>query len=53
MALQRGDAKRVWRAGLDDSHRSMRDDFEVSTPEIAALVPAIRAAAGRRRSAHG
>lgn len=36
-ALQRGDAKRFGEL-MNDSHRSMRDDFEVSTPEIDALV---------------
>jgi galactokinase len=36
-ALQRGDAKRFGEL-MNESHRSMRDDFEVSTPEIDALV---------------
>ena len=36
-ALHRGDAKRFGEL-MNDSHRSMRDDFEVSTPEIDALV---------------
>jgi galactokinase len=36
-ALQRGAAKRFGEL-MNDSHRSMRDDFEVSTPEIDALV---------------
>ena len=36
-ALQRGDAKRFGEL-MNDSHRSMRDDFEVSTPDIDALV---------------
>ena len=36
-ALQRGDAKRFGEL-MNASHRSMRDDFEVSTPEIDRLV---------------
>ena len=35
--LHRGDAKRFGEL-MNDSHRSMRDDFEVSTREIDALV---------------
>ena len=35
--MQRGDAKRFGEL-MNDSHRSMRDDFEVSTPDIDALV---------------
>jgi galactokinase len=31
---------------LDESHRSLRDDFEVSTPEIDALVLALRGEEG-------
>jgi galactokinase len=40
-ALRRGDAKRFGEL-MNDSHRSMRDDFEVSTPEIDALVAIAR-----------
>jgi len=36
-ALQHGDARRFGEL-MNASHRSMRDDFEVSTPEIDALV---------------
>ena len=36
-ALKRGDATRFGEL-MNDSHRSMRDDFEVSTAEIDALV---------------
>lgn len=31
---------------LDDGHRSLRDDFEVSTPVVDALVEAVRATPG-------
>jgi galactokinase len=31
---------------LDASHRSLRDDYEVSTPEIEALVDLVRAQPG-------
>ena len=44
-ALQRGDARRFGEL-MDDSHRSMRDDFEVSTPEIDALVAIAQREAG-------
>ena len=44
-ALQRGDAKRFGEL-MNDSHRSMRDDFEVSTPEIDALVAIAQQQAG-------
>jgi galactokinase len=42
-ALERGDTAEVGRL-LVESHASLRDDFEVSTPELDALVEALVAA---------
>jgi galactokinase len=42
-ALADGDAERLGRL-LSESHRSLRDDYEVSTPELDALVAALEAA---------
>jgi galactokinase len=42
-ALQEGDAERLGEL-LSASHASLRDDFEVSTPELDALVAALEAA---------
>jgi galactokinase len=44
-ALRRGDAAALG-ALMNASHASMRDDFEVSTPEIDALVEISQSAAG-------
>lgn len=44
-ALAAGD--RVWMGKLlDESHASLRDDFEVSTPQVDALVEKVRRAPG-------
>lgn len=44
-ALKAGD--REWMGKLlDESHASLRDDFEVSTPEVEALVDKVRSAPG-------
>jgi galactokinase len=42
-ALGEGDPERLGRL-LSESHRSLRDDFEVSTPELDALVAALEGA---------
>jgi galactokinase len=42
-ALAAGDAATLGRL-MDDSHRSLRDDFEVSTRELDVLVECLRAA---------
>jgi galactokinase len=42
-ALEAGDAEALGPL-LDASHQSLRDDFEVSTPELDALVEALRSA---------
>jgi galactokinase len=42
-ALERGDLPAVGRL-LDESHRSLRDDYEVSVPEVEATVARARAA---------
>ncbi len=44
-ALTRGDLREFGRLMID-SHRSMRDDYEISTPEIDALVDAALACPG-------
>jgi galactokinase len=44
-ALEAGDAKRVGEL-MNESHRSLRDDFEVSRPELDAMVEIARAEAG-------
>jgi galactokinase len=44
-ALQRRDFERLGRL-LKESHRSLRDDFEVSTPNVDALVEKAWAADG-------
>lgn len=44
-ALERGQLERLGEL-LDESHRSLREDFEVSTTEIERLVAALRAASG-------
>lgn len=44
-ALRRGEAGALGRL-LDSSHASLRDDFEVSTPELEAMVEAARSAPG-------
>jgi galactokinase len=41
-ALERGDVRAVG-ALMDESHRSLRDDFEVSRPELDAMVSIARA----------
>jgi galactokinase len=44
-ALERGDASEVgWL--MDESHRSLRDDFEVSRPELDTIVTLARSNAG-------
>ncbi|HUF68094.1 MAG TPA: galactokinase [Longimicrobiales bacterium] len=42
------EASALWRVGrcMNESHESLRDDFEVSTPELDALVHAARSAQG-------
>ena len=45
-ALERGDPAEVGRL-LDASHRSLRDDYEVSVPEVERAVAACRAAGAR------
>ena len=42
------EASALWRVGrcMNESHESLRDDFEVSTPELDALVHAARSAPG-------
>jgi galactokinase len=42
-ALPRGDLRRI-AALMDESHRSLRDDFEVSSPALDAIVAAARRA---------
>jgi galactokinase len=42
-ALQRGDLEQLGRL-LDISHASLRDDFEVSTPEVETAVRSLKAA---------
>jgi galactokinase len=44
-ALRRGDAAALG-ALMNDSHTSMRNDFEVSTPEVDALVKITQSSAG-------
>jgi galactokinase len=44
-AIERGDLAGAGRL-MSDSHRSLRDDFDVSTPELDALVSALEAAPG-------
>ncbi len=44
-ALAAGDVRRVG-AAMDASHVSMRDDFEISSPALDAMVEAARAAPG-------
>jgi galactokinase len=44
-ALSRGDLLEVGRL-LDESHRSLRDDFEVSSPALDAMVSSARRAPG-------
>lgn len=44
-ALRRGDVLEVGRL-LDESHRSLRDDFEVSSPALDAMVSCARRAPG-------
>jgi galactokinase len=53
-ALRRGDVERLGRL-LDASHRSLRDDYEVSSPELDTAVAAARAAgaAGARMTGAG
>jgi galactokinase len=46
-ALRRGDLEDLG-ALLDESHRSLRDDYEVSTPEVDLLVELIREQDGVR-----
>ena len=42
-ALERGDAARIGRL-MDEAHASLRDDYEVSLPELDLLVAAARSA---------
>jgi len=44
-ALGAGDVRRVGEL-MDESHRSLRDDFEVSRPELDAMVAIARAQDG-------
>jgi galactokinase len=44
-ALEAGDIESVGRL-MDESHRSMRDDYEIVPPELDALVSAMRAVDG-------
>ncbi len=44
-ALRRGDVDRLGRL-MDESHRSLRDDFDVSTPALEALLSGLRATPG-------
>jgi galactokinase len=44
-AMKAGDARRLGRL-MNESHLSMRDDFEISTPALDAMVECAQAAAG-------
>ncbi len=44
-AMQRGDARRLGEL-MNQSHASLRDDFEVSSPELNAIVECARATPG-------
>ena len=44
-AMQAGDARRLGRL-MNESHVSMRDDFEISTPALDAMVQLAQAASG-------
>ncbi|HEY2943532.1 MAG TPA: galactokinase [Vicinamibacteria bacterium] len=44
-AMEAGDARRLGRL-MNESHASMRDDFEISTPALDAMVESAQSAAG-------
>src|SRR5439155_23712438 len=44
-AMKAGDARRLGRL-MNESHSSMRDDFEISTPMLDAMVECAQAAVG-------